>query len=59
MPNIKTKILTEQIVKYVKKTSQLYTDEWLSYNNVTKMYQHDFVNHGFSEYVQVKVLGLD
>ena len=52
VPDTKTKTLTEQIVKYVKETAQLYTDEWLGYNKVAKMYNHDFVNHGISEYVQ-------
>ena len=36
-PDIKTKTLIEQIVKYVKETVQLYTDEWLGYNKVVKM----------------------
>lgn len=44
--------MTEQIVKYVKETAQLYTDEWLGYNKVAKMYQYNFVNHGAREYVQ-------
>ena len=46
-----TKTLTEQIVKFVKDTAQLYTDEWLGYNKVAKMYDHAFVNHGAREYV--------
>lgn len=46
-----TKTLTEQIVKFVKDTAQLYTDEWLGYNKVAKMYDHAFVNHGTREYV--------
>ncbi len=46
-----TKTLTEQIVKFVKDAAQLYTDEWLGYNKVAKMYDHAFVNHGAREYV--------
>ncbi len=46
-----TKTLTEQIVKFVKDTAQLYTDEWLGYNKVAKMYDDAFVNHGTREYV--------
>lgn len=45
------KTLTEQVVKFVKDTAQLYTDEWLGYNKVAKMYDHAFVNHGAREYV--------
>ena len=52
VPDTKTKTLTEQIVKYVKETAQLYTHDWMGYNKVAKMYNHDFVNHGISEYVQ-------
>ncbi|CBZ01568.1 conserved hypothetical protein; transposase, putative [Streptococcus oralis Uo5] len=40
------------MVKYVKETAHLYTDEWLGYNKVVKMYQRDFVNHSSREYVQ-------
>lgn len=35
----------------MKDTAQLYTDEWLGYNKVAKMYDHAFVNHGTREYV--------
>lgn len=52
VPDTKTKTLIEQIVKYVKETAQLYTDEWLGYHKMAKIYQHDFVNHGSSEYLQ-------
>ena len=50
VPDTKTKTLMEQIVKHVKGTAQLYTDEWLAYNKVARMYQYDYVN-GASEYV--------
>ncbi len=62
VPDTKTKTLTEQIVK---ETVQFYTDEWLGYNKVAKIYQHDFVNHGAREYVvmfiptRLKAFGLD
>ena len=35
-----------------KRLAQLYTDEWLGYNKVVKMYQRDFANHSSREYVQ-------
>lgn len=35
----------------MKDTAQLYTDEWLGYDKVAKMYDHAFVNHGAREYV--------
>lgn len=47
----KTQTLTDEIIKYVKRTAQLYTDEWLGYNKVADMYAHTYVNHGAREYV--------
>ncbi|RJX45791.1 IS1595 family transposase [Streptococcus agalactiae] len=47
----KTQTLTDEIIKYVKRTAQLYTDEWLGYNKVADMYAHAYVNHGAREYV--------
>lgn len=35
----------------MKDTAKLYTDEWLGYNKVVKMYDHAFVNHSAREYV--------
>lgn len=47
----KTQTLTDEIIKYVKRTAQLYTDEWLGYNKVADMYAHAYVNHGARQYV--------
>lgn len=47
----KAKTLTKEILDYVKQTAQLYTDEWLGYNKVAKLYHHDVIRHNEQEYV--------
>jgi len=49
--DVKKKTLTKEIVRCVKKSANLYTDEWVGYNGVAKLYKHAMVNHGQGEYV--------
>jgi len=49
--NVKKKTLTREVVQCVKKSANLYTDEWVGYNGVAKLYKHAMVNHGAGEYV--------
>jgi hypothetical protein len=39
-------------VKHIKETASIFTDEWLWYNTVKKMYDHSIVNHWAWEYVR-------
>lgn len=48
--NTQAKTLTQEIVRNIKSTASLYTDEWLWYNTVKKMYKHSMVNHWNWEY---------
>ncbi|HMT01627.1 MAG TPA: IS1595 family transposase, partial [Candidatus Absconditabacterales bacterium] len=34
------KTLTKEVIRNIKSTASLYTDEWLGYNTVKKMYKH-------------------
>ena len=52
--NVKKKTLTAEIIKHVKKSASLFTDEWTGYNGVDKIYEHYRVNHGQGEYVNGK-----
>ncbi|MFR6541331.1 MAG: IS1595 family transposase [Butyricimonas virosa] len=47
------RVITPEIVKRVK-DAILYTDEWLGYNTVDKMYEHFIVKHKNGEYVNGK-----
>lgn len=51
--NTSSKEITPEIVKRVK-NAVLYTDEWLGYNTVDKMYEHFIVKHKDGEYVNGK-----
>ena len=45
------KHLTAPILKTVKRTSTLYTDEWCGYDTVGKVYSRSIVDHGHGQYV--------
>lgn len=47
--------ITPNILKFVKPTATLYTDEWLGYNDVSKIYTHYSVDHGKNQYVNGNV----
>ena len=49
--NVQEETLTAEIIKNVKETANLYTDEWLGYRNISKIYKHSIVNHNAKEYV--------
>lgn len=44
-------ILTNEIIRNVKETATLYTDEWLGYKGVAKIYDHLTIKHNQGEYV--------
>lgn len=45
------KSLTPQILKSVKRSATLYTDEWCGYDTVRKLYKTKMVDHGKGLYV--------
>jgi len=49
--NVQAHTLTHEVVQCVKDSASLYTDEWVGYNGVAKLYKHAMVNHGAGEYV--------
>ena len=51
IPNAKAKTLTAEVIKYVKATASVYTDEWLGYKTIDKLYQHAVVMHNAGLYV--------
>jgi hypothetical protein len=49
--DVKSKTLSNEIIQSVKASANLYTDEWVGYNSLYKMYNHSVVNHNQGEYV--------
>ena len=43
--------LTPELIKVVKETATLYTDEWLGYKGINRIYNHLFVKHNQKEFV--------
>lgn len=55
MENVKSETLTTEIIRSVKFTASLYTDEWLVYKGVSRIYSHSIVKHNQGEYVNGRV----
>ncbi len=51
--DVKMRTLEKHIVDNVKFGSQLYTDDFLSYSRIGKIYPHEVVKHGRREYVRI------
>ena len=49
--DVKQETLEPIIRKHVEKGSNVYTDEWLAYNQLYKTYNHEIVNHRIKQYV--------
>ena len=48
------KTLTAEIVKHVKDAT-IYSDEWLGYNAIKRIYDHHFIKHGAGQYVDGRI----
>jgi transposase-like protein len=53
--NVKSATLTNEIIRNVKESASLYTDEWVGYNGISRIYDHSFVKHNEGEYVNGKI----
>lgn len=51
IPNTQEQTLCSEIVKIIKKGSNVYTDSFPAYNNLSVDYQHSSVDHSNGEYV--------
>lgn len=47
----KLETLTNEIVKRVKQSASVFTDEWLGYNALQRIYDHSVIKHKANEYV--------
>jgi len=52
--DVQAETLTAEIIRNVKKTASLHTDEWTGYKDVSKIYDHSIVQHGRGQYVNGK-----
>lgn len=53
--DVKSSTLTPEIVAVVKESATLYTDEWLGYAGVNKIYDHAIVKHNAGQYVNGRI----
>lgn len=53
--NVKSETLTREIIRNVKESATLYTDEWLGYKGVSRIYDHAIVKHNQGQYVNGRV----
>lgn len=51
VPDVQAPTLTKEILKSVKSSANIYTDEWLGYNELPKYYNHSIVKHSNKEFV--------
>lgn len=47
--------LTPEVIKHVRDSATVYTDEWTGYKALQRIYDHAFVKHNHGEYVNGKV----
>ena len=53
--NVSSKQLTPEVIKLVKESASVYTDEWLGYKGVNKIYDHSVVKHNEGQYVNGRI----
>lgn len=47
--------LTPEVIRLVKESASVFTDEWLGYRGVSKIYDHSVVKHNQGQYVNGRV----
>jgi len=50
--DVKAATLSMAVIRHIKETANLYTDEWVGYNGLDRIYNHSIVKHGEGEYVK-------
>ena len=53
--NASSATLTKEIVANIKESASLYTDEWIGYKGVSRIYHHSVVKHNKGQYVNGRV----
>lgn len=53
--NTSAKVLSREVIANVKQSATLYTDEWVGYNGLKRVYDHSIVKHNQRQYVNGRV----
>jgi transposase-like protein len=53
--NTNSETLTKEAIKVIKESAKVYSDEWLGYKGVSKIYDHSVIKHNQNEYVNGRV----
>jgi len=53
--NVQAKTLSREIIENVKESATIYTDEWLGYSGLKRIYDHSVVKHNQGEYVNGRI----
>jgi transposase-like protein len=53
--DVKGTTLSPEIIKAVKDSAKVYTDEWLGYKGLHRIYDHAFIKHNEGEYVNGRI----
>lgn len=51
----KGETLTPEIIENIKTSAKIYTDEWLGYKGLQRIYDHSYIKHNQGEYVNGRV----
>lgn len=55
VPYVRIENVTPEIIKAVKDSAKVYTDEWMGYKSLQRIYDHSFVKHKAHEYVKGQI----
>lgn len=53
--NVQMPTLTKEIIKNVRESATIFTDEWLGYNGLKRIYDHSIVKHNQGQYVNGRI----
>lgn len=53
--DVKGTTLAPEVIKAVKDSARVYTDEWVGYRGLQTIYDHSFVKHNQGEYVNGRI----
>ena len=53
--NVQSKTLTAEIIRNVKESATVYSDEWLGYKGISRIYDHSIVKHNQGQYVNGRI----
>jgi transposase-like protein len=51
VPDVGAETLTKELINQVKENAKVFTDEWLGYKSINKIYDHSYIKHNCKEYV--------